>query len=366
GSPEQVADNPSSATGRAIARSAPAVSRLPVDAKTSRLVVEGARLHNLAGDRIEIPLARLTSITGVSGSGKSTLVRGVLLPLVRNALGLVTDVRPRGRVHGASALKRAVEVDQSPIGRTPRSVPATYIGLWDEVRKYLAGTPLARSRGYGPARFSFNVEGGRCPECKGQGAIVAEMAFLPDVLVPCERCGGARFGADTLDVRFHGRSAGQLLDLEVEEAVEVFSATPKVAHPLTLMRDLGLGYLKLGQSSNTLSGGEAQRVKLVAELATGASAGPTLYVLDEPTTGLHREDVDRLLGVLRRLVDRGDTVVVIEHQTDVILASDWVIDLGPEGGAGGGNLVVAGTPEVVAAHPESRTGAILARDLGRA
>ncbi len=363
GPPAVVAADPRSATGRAIARPAPRTERLPIDAKTPRLVLEGAKLHNLAGDRIEIPLGRLTSVTGVSGSGKSTLVRAVLLPLVRRGLGLVTDARPTGTIRGIEALKRAVEVDQSPIGRTPRSVPATYVGIWDELRRCLAGTPLARSRGYGPARFSFNVEGGRCPECKGQGAIVAEMAFLPDVLVPCERCGGARFGADTLDVRLHGRSAGQILDLEVEEAAQVFAALPKVEAPLALMRDLGLGYLKLGQASNTLSGGEAQRVKLVAELAQGASAGPTLYVLDEPTTGLHREDVDRLLRVLRQLVSRGDTVVVIEHQTDVVLASDFVVDLGPEGGAGGGRLVVAGTPEDVAAHRESRTGKILAREL---
>ncbi len=363
GSPREVAADPRSATGRALARPVPRTERRDVDPRTPRLVLEGATQHNLKGERIEIPLGRLTSVTGVSGSGKSTLVRSVMLPLVRRALGLVTETRPAGTVRGTEGLARAVEVDQSPIGRTPRSVPATYVGVWDELRRCLAGTPLARARGYGPARFSFNVEGGRCPECKGQGAIVAEMAFLPEVLVPCERCAGARFGADTLDVKLHGLSAGRILDLEVEEAASVFSALSKVERPLALMRDLGLGYLKLGQASNTLSGGEAQRVKLVAELAQGSSAGPTLYVLDEPTTGLHREDVDRLLAVLRRLVDRGDTVVVIEHQTDVILASDHVIDLGPEGGAGGGRVVVAGAPEVVAAHRESRTGAILAREL---
>jgi excinuclease ABC subunit A len=365
GPPSRVADDPRSATGRALARHAGPPPRRVVDggragSSSSHLVVEGATLHNLKGDRIAIPLGRLTAVTGVSGSGKSTLVREVLLPLARAALGLAIDTHvPAGRLRGYERLKRAVEVDQSPIGRTPRSVPATYIGVWDEIRRLLAGTPLARARGYGPARFSFNVEGGRCPECKGQGAIVAEMAFLPDVLVPCDRCAGRRFGADTLDVRWHGRHAGQLLDLEIEEAVEVFEAVSKVREPLVLMRELGLGYLKLGQPSNTLSGGEAQRVKLVAELAQGASAGPTLYVLDEPTTGLHREDVDRLLLVLQRLVDRGDTVVVIEHQTDVIRAADWVVDLGPEGGGGGGRLVVAGTPEEVAATPASRTGRFL-------
>jgi excinuclease ABC subunit A len=380
GTPVEVAADPRSATGRALARPSPAPPRRPVEARPSTppprrksrskptaareveakwLTLEGARLHNLRGDRVEIPLGRLSAVTGVSGSGKSTLVRQVLLPLARRALGLTAETKPAGELLGYEGLKRAVEVDQSPIGRTPRSVPATYIGVWDTIRRLLAGTPLARARGYGAARFSFNVEGGRCPECKGQGAIVAEMAFLPDVLVPCDRCGGSRFGADTLDVRWHGRHAGELLELEVEEAVEVFEAVSKVREPLALMQALGLGYLKLGQPSNTLSGGEAQRVKLVAELAQGASAGPTLYVLDEPTTGLHREDVDRLIGLLQRLVDRGDTVVVIEHQTDVIRAADWVVDLGPEGGEGGGRVVVAGTPEQVAATKESRTGRVL-------
>jgi len=322
--------------------------------------------HNLRDVDVRFPLARFVAVTGVSGSGKSSLVREVLLRATRDALGLVNDDPPGAfeGIEGFEAVTRAIEVDQSPIGRTPRSVPATYIGIWNVVRKLLAGTPEARARGYSPSRFSFNVEEGRCPDCKGQGSIHVEMSFLPDVDIPCETCGGMRFTEETLAVRWQGLHAGELLDLEVSEAVEVFSAVKTIREPLSLLVDLGLGYLHLGQPSNTLSGGEAQRIKLVSELATGLNVGPTLYVMDEPTTGLHRDDVDRLLGVLQRLVTRGDTVVVIEHHPDVMLAADWIIDLGPEGGTRGGRVVAQGKPETVATRKRSHTGAILRRELG--
>ena len=360
GPPSALLDNPDSVTGRALARPARVPDeRRPVGRKVPKLRVRGAQLHNLRKVDARFPIGRLTAVTGVSGSGKSTLVRRVLLPAVREALGLATDPPGRfSRLDGVEHLARAVEVDQSPIGRTPRSVPATYIDVWDELRKVLAGTPEARARGYKPGRFSFNTAGGRCDECGGNGSRKVEMAFLPDVHLTCEACLGQRFGRETLEVTLHGMSAGEILELDVEQAAKHFLALPKVHRPLSLLAELGLGYLKLGQPSNTLSGGEAQRLKLVAELGTSAS-GPTLYVLDEPTTGLHRDDVARLQMVLERFVERGDTVVVIEHHPDLIAAADWVVDLGPEGGAGGGRVVVQGTPEQVAACDESHTGAVL-------
>ncbi len=333
--------------------------------EASWLALSSVTHHNLRNLDVRFPLERFVAVTGVSGSGKSSLVREVLLRATRDALGLVNDV-PTGamkRIDGFERLNRAIEVDQSPIGRTPRSVPATYIGIWNLVRKLLAGTPEARARGYGPSRFSFNVEEGRCPECKGQGAIHVEMAFLPDVDIPCETCNGFRFTPETLEVRWQGLNAGELLDLEVSEAVDVFSPVKSIREPLKLLVDLGLGYLHLGQASNTLSGGEAQRIKLVSELAAGLNTGPTLYVMDEPTTGLHRDDVERLLEVLQRLVERGDTVVVIEHHPDVMLAADWIVDLGPEGGAGGGRVVAKGTPETIAKRKRSHTGEVLRREL---
>ncbi len=328
------------------------------------LELSGAREHNLKGIDVALPLARFSAVTGVSGSGKSTLVREILLPAVREALGLSNE-RPPGRfkkLSGASALKRAVEVDQSPIGRTPRSVPATYVGIWDELRKLLASTAEARARGYAAGRFSFNVGTGRCPTCEGNGVLTVEMSFLPDALLPCEDCVGKRFARETLEVKLHGLSAGEILELEVERAAELFSAIPQVARPLAMLAELGLGYLKLGQPSSTLSGGEAQRMKLVSELATGAQ-GPTLYVLDEPTTGLHRSDVQRLLAFLQRFVERGDTVVVIEHHPDVMLAADYLIDLGPEGGDGGGTVVASGTPRELAKVAESHTARALRKEL---
>jgi excinuclease ABC subunit A len=333
----------------------------------SWLELTGVNHHNLENVDVRFPLERFVAVTGVSGSGQSSLVREVLLRATREALGMVND-SPAGefkKIKGFKSLKRAIEIDQSPIGRTPRSVPATYIGIWNTVRQLLAGTPEARARGYTASRFSFNVEQGRCPECKGQGSIHVEMAFLPDVDVPCETCNGMRFTPETLSVRWQGLNAGELLELEVAEAVEVFSPVKTIRQPLELLDELGLGYLHLGQPSNTLSGGEAQRIKLVSELAAGLNTGPTLYVMDEPTTGLHRDDVDRLLGVLDRLVERGDTVAVIEHHPDVMLASDWVIDLGPEGGIHGGRVVAQGTPETIAKRKRSHTAQVLTTELKR-
>jgi excinuclease ABC subunit A len=327
------------------------------------LELTGAHHHNLREVDVRFPLRRLVAVTGVSGSGKSSLVREVLLRATRQSLGMVNDAPPGGfrSLAGFEPLKRAIEIDQSPIGRTPRSVPATYVGFWSTVRQLLAGTPEARARGYSASRFSFNVEEGRCPECQGQGSIHVEMAFLPDVDIPCETCNGMRFTPETLEIRWQGLHAGELLELEVTEAVEVFAPISAIREPLELLHELGLGYLHLGQPSNTLSGGEAQRIKLVSELAVGLRTGPTLYVMDEPTTGLHRDDVDRLLGVLNRLVERGDTVVVIEHHPDVMLAADWIIDLGPEGGAHGGRVVAKGTPEDIAERKGSHTGEVLKR-----
>jgi excinuclease ABC subunit A len=309
-----------------------------------------------------VPLARFTAVTGVSGSGKSTLVREVFLRAVRAALDLVTETPgayTRVRVRG---IKRAVEIDQSPIGRTPRSVPATYVGVFDEIRKLYAKTPEARARGYDAARFSFNVKKGRCEACEGQGALRVEMSFLPEAQLPCEACGGLRYDPETLAVRLHGVSIGELLQMHVDDVCRLFDAVPSVRAPLQLMCDLGLGYLTLGQPSNTLSGGEAQRLKLVTELSAAAS-GPTLYVMDEPTTGLHREDVARLLAVIDKLVDRGDSVLVIEHHPDVILHADWVVDLGPEGGQGGGRIVAEGTPEQIMRARKSHTGEALRHQI---
>ncbi|MET0344073.1 MAG: excinuclease ABC subunit UvrA [Polyangiales bacterium] len=363
GTPSELTRDPASITGRMLAFTPErAESRDLADARW--LTLTGASVHNLKQVDVRVPLARFTAVTGVSGSGKSTLVREVLLPAVRDALGLVNEQPPGTfkKLRGAEQLKRAVEVDQAPIGRTPRSVPATYIGIWDELRKLLAATPEARARGYDAGRFSFNVGEGRCPTCEGNGVLTVEMSFLPDALLPCEDCGGKRFARETLEVTLCDLSAGEILDLEVDRAVEVFSAFPKIARPLAMLSELGLGYLKLGQPSSTLSGGEAQRMKLVSELATGAQ-GPTLYVLDEPTTGLHRADVQRLLAFLGRFVARGDSVLVIEHHPDVMLAADYLVDMGPEGGAGGGTVVASGTPREVAEVTASHTGHALRAEL---
>ena len=314
------------------------------------LRLEGARCHNLRGVDLSLPLGRMTVVAGVSGSGKSTLVRRVLFPAVREALGRTTPPPgPFRRLSGLGPLRRVLAIDQSPIGRTPRSVPATFLGIWDELRRVFAGTPEARARGFAPARFSFNsTGGGRCQTCAGQGAISHEMSFLPDVTTPCEACGGARFEPATLEVRWRGLNVGETLRLTVDEALEAFSALPRVAGPLRCLSELGVGYLQLGQGSNSLSGGEAQRLKLAAELTATARHEPTLYVLDEPTTGLHLADVAKLLRVLDQLVARGDTLVVIEHHPVVIAAADHVVELGPEGGEAGGRIVAQGTPPEVA------------------
>ncbi|MGB5696857.1 MAG: excinuclease ABC subunit UvrA [Polyangiales bacterium] len=356
-----------SVTAKALERAPKVPGKRRATRGASWLELDGVSHHNLRNVDVRFPLERFVAVTGVSGSGKSSLVREVLLRATREAVGMVNDAPPGSlkTIRGFESLKRAIEIDQSPIGRTPRSVPATYVGIWNTVRQLLAGTPEARARGYTASRFSFNVEQGRCPECQGQGSIHVEMAFLPDVNVPCETCNGMRFTPETLTVRWQGLNAGELLDLEVSEAVEVFSPINAIRQPLELLDELGLGYLHLGQPSNTLSGGEAQRIKLVSELAAGLNTGPTLYVMDEPTTGLHRDDVDRLLGVLDRLVGRGDTVAVIEHHPDVMLAADWIIDLGPEGGVHGGRVVAQGAPEAVAKRKLSHTGHLLARELSR-
>jgi excinuclease ABC subunit A len=321
------------------------------------LRVFGARGHNLKGIDAALPLGTLTVVTGVSGSGKSTLVKETLEAALKARLGVIGPAAaPHTSLAGSEFLERVLNVDHSPIGRTPRSTPASYVGLWDAVRRLFAATPEARSRGYGPGRFSFNVRGGRCETCAGQGQIREEMAFLPDVHVLCEECGGKRFGAETLEVKWRGKSIADVLGMTVEEAAGLFATRRELARPLTVLRDLGLGYLQLGQPSPTLSGGEAERIKLAHELAKGtALRGRTLYVLDEPTTGLHMVDVGRLVDVLQRLVERGNTAVVIEHNPEVIKWADWVIDLGPEGGEAGGELVFAGSPRELLEHPTSYT-----------
>jgi excinuclease ABC subunit A len=311
---------------------------------------------------VEFPLGLFVAVTGVSGSGKSTLVNDVLYNvLARDLNGARTVPGRHRRVTGIEQIDKVVHVDQSPIGRTPRSNPATYTGVFDSVRKLFADTPEAKVRGYLQGRFSFNVKGGRCEACSGDGTIKIEMNFLPDVYVPCEVCHGARYNRDTLEVHYKGKTIAEVLDMPIEEALEFFAAVPAIARHLSTLVDVGLGYVRMGQSAPTLSGGEAQRVKLSAELQK-RSTGRTIYVLDEPTTGLHFEDIRRLLGVLQTLVDKGNTVVVIEHNLDVIKTADWLIDMGPEGGSGGGLVVAEGTPEDVALVEASHTGRFL-RDL---
>jgi excinuclease ABC subunit A len=337
----------------------------PVTRSTPSLEIEGASLHNLKSIDLRVPLARLSVITGVSGSGKSTLARDVLYANLSRMVGerrrdVTAPLSGCRAILGTEAVGRVLEVDQTPIGKTPRSCPATYVGFWDAIRRLFAEANESRMRGWSASRFSFNVKGGRCEECEGQGIKKIEMSFLPDVKVTCEVCRGFRFGPETLTVRWKGKSIGEVLAMSVDEAVDFFAAHASTHHALRLLQNVGLGYLTLGQQSPTLSGGEAQRIKLVTELAKvrtdaqdnaasrpgrGGADNKTLYVLDEPTVGLHMADVEKLLRVLHRLVDAGNTVVVIEHNLDVIAEADWIIDLGPEGGEAGGRVVVQGPLE---------------------
>jgi excinuclease ABC subunit A len=339
----------------------PDIRRVPDPDRT--LTVIGARENNLRDIDVSFPLGCMVAVTGVSGSGKSTLVNDILHAVLANKInsGRLVPGRHR-RIEGLQHLDKVVGVDQSPIGRTPRSNPATYTGVFDHMRKLYADTPEAKVRGYLPGRFSFNVKGGRCEACSGDGTIKIEMNFLPDVYVPCEICHGARYNRETLEVHYKGKTIAEVLDMPIEEAAEFFAAVPAIRRHLVTLVDVGLGYVRLGQPAPTLSGGEAQRVKLASELQK-RSTGRTVYVLDEPTTGLHFEDIRKLLGVLGRLVDAGNSVIVIEHNLDVIKTADWIIDMGPEGGSGGGMVVAEGTPEHVAVVPESHTGKFLATIL---
>lgn len=365
GTPAEIMASPASLTGdflsgrREIAL--PAQRRLPLQWFTIR----GARMHNLRDIDVSIPVGLFTCITGVSGSGKSTLVNEILFKGMAGRLNRGSKLRAGAHdaIEGAEQLDKVIDIDQSPIGRTPRSNPATYTGVFDHIRELFSQTPESKMRGYRPGRFSFNVKGGRCETCKGDGQIKIEMHFLPDVYVPCEACGGKRYNRDTLEVFYKGKNIAEVLEMSVEEALDYFSSLPRIARRLQALVDVGLDYVKLGQPATTLSGGEAQRVKLAAELSKVAT-GRTLYILDEPTTGLHFADIERLLQMLQRLVDAGNTVVVIEHNLDVVKSADWIVDLGPEGGDEGGTVVAEGTPEDLAAEADaSYTGAFMARIL---
>jgi len=323
------------------------------------LVLRNARGNNLRGVDAAFPIGLLTCVTGVSGSGKSTLVQDTLFPrLMFEVYGTRTVWAPHDELEGHEPFDKVIDIDQSPIGRTPRSNPATYTGTFDMIRDLFAMTPDARVRGYKQGRFSFNVKGGRCEACKGDGIIKIEMHFLPDVYVPCEVCKGKRYNRETLEVKYKDKSISEVLETTIEEAVEFFRPIPKIFRKLETLLEVGLGYVRLGQPATTLSGGEAQRIKLAAELSK-RSTGRTVYILDEPTTGLHFEDVKKLLHVLHRLVDQGNTVIVIEHNLDVIKTADWIVDMGPEGGTGGGKVVAMGTPEQVASVEASWTGRYL-------
>ncbi|MFI7073830.1 excinuclease ABC subunit UvrA [Micromonospora sediminicola] len=361
GSVPALLDNAESVTGAYLSgrKSIPTPATRRPQTPGRELVVHGAREHNLRNLTVSFPLGQLIAVTGVSGSGKSTLVNDILYTVLANQINGARLVPGRHtRITGLEHVDKVVGVDQSPIGRTPRSNPATYTGVWDHVRKLFAETTEAKVRGYGPGRFSFNVKGGRCEACSGDGTIKIEMNFLPDVYVPCEVCKGARYNRETLEVHYKGRTVAEVLDMPIEEAAEFFSAIPAIHRHLKTLVDVGLGYVRLGQPAPTLSGGEAQRVKLASELQK-RSTGRTVYVLDEPTTGLHFEDIRKLLMVLEGLVDKGNTVITIEHNLDVIKTADWLIDMGPEGGHRGGTVLATGTPEEVAEVPESHTGEFL-------
>ncbi|MBN2847407.1 MAG: excinuclease ABC subunit UvrA, partial [Coriobacteriia bacterium] len=360
GTPETLLACPDSLTGRymsgEVSIATPETRRA---AERGHLTVAGARQNNLRSIDVAIPFGNLTVVTGVSGSGKSSLVADTLAPALSNAVYRTHHrTGKHDRITGLAEIDKVIIIDQSPIGRTPRSNPATYTGVWDDIRSLLASTNEAKARGYAPGRFSFNVRGGRCEACKGDGQIKIEMHFLPDVYVPCEVCKGARYNRETLQVTYKGKNVADILDMSVEEALSFFENIPPIRRKFQTLYDVGLGYVRLGQPATTLSGGEAQRVKLASELQK-RSTGRTFYILDEPTTGLHFDDVRQLLNVLQRLVEGGNTVLVIEHNLDVIKSADWIIDLGPEGGDRGGDIVVAGTPEEVAAHRTSHTGRFL-------
>nr|WP_228532980.1 excinuclease ABC subunit UvrA [Micromonospora sp. ANENR4] len=361
GSVPALLDNTESVTGAYLAgrKAIPTPAGRRPQTPGRELVVHGAREHNLRNLTVSFPLGQLIAVTGVSGSGKSTLVNDILYTVLANQINGARLVPGRHtRITGLENVDKVVGVDQSPIGRTPRSNPATYTGVWDHIRKLFAETTEAKVRGYGPGRFSFNVKGGRCEACSGDGTIKIEMNFLPDVYVPCEVCKGARYNRETLEVHYKGKTVAEVLDMPIEEAAEFFSAIPAIHRHLRTLVDVGLGYVRLGQPAPTLSGGEAQRVKLASELQK-RSTGRTVYVLDEPTTGLHFEDIRKLLMVLEGLVDKGNTVITIEHNLDVIKTADWLIDMGPEGGHRGGTVIATGTPEEVAEVPESHTGQFL-------
>lgn len=368
GTAKEIMENPNSITGKFLSGEEKIdipKKRTALD-KNKLLKLKGATGNNLKGVNLEIPVGLFTCITGVSGSGKSTLINDTLFPLAQNALNRAekTDFAPYKSIEGLEYFDKVIDINQSPIGRTPRSNPATYTGLFTPIRELFAGVPEARARGYNPGRFSFNVCGGRCEACQGDGVLKVEMHFLPDVYVPCDQCKGKRYNRETLEIRYKGKTIHQVLDMTVEEAREFFDAIPMIARKLQTLMDVGLSYIRLGQSSTTLSGGEAQRVKLATELSK-RDTGKTLYILDEPTTGLHFADIKQLLEVLHRLRDQGNTIVVIEHNLDVIKTADWIVDLGPEGGSGGGQIIATGTPEDVAKVKGSHTARFLKAILAK-
>ena len=364
GTPKQIARSTRSLTGAYLSgKESIAVPARRREGNGKKLSVVGAGQHNLKKITVHFPLGCFICVTGVSGSGKSTLINHILHPaLARELHGAEAEPGAHQAIRGLAHADKVVDIDQSPIGRTPRSNPATYVGLFTPIRELFALVPEARARGYRPGRFSFNVKGGRCESCEGGGVLRIEMHFLPDVYVTCDVCGGKRYNRETLEIHYKGRTIHELLEMTVHQALDFFSAVPQVRDKLQTLDDVGLGYLRLGQPATTLSGGEAQRIKLAKELSRRAT-GRTVYLLDEPTTGLHFEDIKKLLAVLNRLVDQGNTVIVIEHHMDVIKTADWIIDLGPEGGDGGGRVVASGTPEQVAGSKQSHTGAFLLRTL---
>ena len=364
GTPEEVAKNPRSVTGDYLSGR----KQIPVPATRRQgnghtLRVLGAKENNLKNITVDFPLGTFTCVTGVSGSGKSSLVNGVLLQTLLRDLNRANAFPGKADgVEGLEHLDKVIAIDQSPIGRTPRSNPATYTGLFNDIRELYAMVPESKARGYTAGRFSFNVKGGRCEACEGDGVKKIEMHFLPDVYVTCDACGGRRYNRDTLEIRYKGKSINDVLEMTVEEGLAFFDGLPKLTRKLQTLYDVGLGYIKIGQSSTTLSGGEAQRVKLATELAK-RSTGKTIYILDEPTTGLHTQDVSKLIDILQRLTDAGNTVLVIEHNLDLIKTADYIVDLGKEGGEGGGTVVATGTPEEIAACPDSYTGLFLRSKL---